>query len=108
MSKAQRIATALVHHEVTLLWDGKRKVLSVDSIVKRYGLDFGDYTYTNRTLDVAGQVVRNALNEEFKRRDLAKVVDSDGKLKRKAGQIQFVAWADQAHKLKGEPEWFQE
>lgn len=105
--KAQRLATALVNHEVNELAKRKRKVLTVANIVKRYELDFGQYAYEGHPpLDVAGQVVRNALNKEFKAGEVAKLVGPDGTLKRaRSGQIQFVFWAGQAHRLKGDCEW---
>ena len=104
---AQKIATAVVAYEVTQLHENKRKVLTVDSIVKRYALDFGTYDYEGRTpILVAGQVVRNALNKEFKRGEIAHLTDEEGVLKRtKGGQIQFVFWDHQAQRLKGVRTW---
>lgn len=104
---AQKIATAIVYFESRQLLDKKRKVLTVDSIVKRYKLDWGTYDYDGRApISVAGQVVRNALNAEFRRRQLAHVTTYEGvDIRSKSGQVQFVFWDDQATRLKGTRTW---
>lgn len=103
---AQRVADAIVRAEIDKLYDEEEwngfdqeaTGLTSKTIVDHYGIRdvFGTYEYPEKngrpaqSINVAMQVVRNALTEEFKKGNLAKVRADDGTLVRVAGSVLYV------------------